>query len=82
MKYHRIGDPKSLEPVEIEKLIEDRYRVVVQFSKSGYPSELLKELNELSKRLDTVLRYGFLAITQRSLTQASSSIFPMPPAYL
>ena len=49
MRQHRITDPDSIKPSEIKRLVEEGWRVIVQFSRSGYRVSLIEELNELSK---------------------------------
>lgn len=51
MSYHRITDPSAINRSEIIKRIEDGHRVIIQFSKPSYSTQLLRELNELSKSL-------------------------------
>lgn len=59
MKQYRIADPQSLNPFEIETLVSEGNQVIIQFSKSGWQSELLEELNDLASKLDQNLQIRF-----------------------
>jgi len=43
MKYEHINNPDKIDPSQINKRIDDKYRVIVQFSEEGYSAELLRE---------------------------------------
>lgn len=49
MKQHRIDSPETIDPVSIAKHIDDGFRVIVQYSKSGYSAQQLAQLNNLAK---------------------------------
>ncbi len=59
MKYHRIDNPTSINPIEIEREIEQGNRVVVQFSQLSYTETLLGELNNLARSCKRNLEIRF-----------------------
>jgi len=59
MKYEHINNPDKIDPSQINKRIDDKYRVIVQFSEEGYSAELLREWNVVSNGFNSNFEIRF-----------------------